>query len=110
LKVVSNVTSFPRPACIDAEVAGKWRSAEENAHENFSDGENADGLSMKCFLCEHTGWVCENHPDAPWDGEQACICGGAGMPCPQCNPSDLSHPPRPPAGTHIAFDKEGWHH
>ena len=73
-------------------------------------GENADGLSMKCVHCEHTGWVCENHPDAPWDGEQACICGGAGMPCPQCNPSDLSHPPRPPAGTHIEFDKDGWRH
>ena len=37
-------------------------------------------------------WVCEDHPDKPWDGasdmEDACHCGGAGMPCPICNPSD----------------------
>jgi len=51
---------------------------------------------MKCALCEDCGWVCEDHPDAPWDGIHACICGAAGMPCPQCNPSDLGHPPRPP--------------
>jgi hypothetical protein len=60
---------------------------------------------MKCAICEDCGWVCEDHPDAPWDGKHACTCGAAGMPCPQCNPSDVSHPPRPPAGTHIEFDK-----
>jgi hypothetical protein len=65
---------------------------------------------MKCTLCEDSGWVCEDHPDAPWDGEHACICGAAGMHCPKCKPSDLSHPPRPPAGTHIEFDKKGWRH
>jgi len=47
---------------------------------------------MKCALCEATGWVCENHSDTPWEGEHACKCGGAGMPCPKCNPSDLDHP------------------
>jgi ATP dependent DNA ligase C terminal region len=40
----------------------------------------------------------------------AWIFGAAGMPCPQCNPSDLKHPPRPPAGTHIEVDKKGWRH
>jgi hypothetical protein len=65
---------------------------------------------MNCLLCEDCGWVCEIHPDRPWDGEHACTCGGAGMPCPQCNPSDLDHPPRPPAGTHIEFDEKGWRH
>jgi hypothetical protein len=39
--------------------------------------------------------------------------GGAGMPYPQCNPSDLNHPPPTPAGMRIEFDKEvcaaqGW--
>jgi hypothetical protein len=61
---------------------------------------------MKCTVCEDTGWVCENHADVPWDG----TCGAAGMPCPKCNPSDLEHPPRPPAGSRIEFDKEGWRH
>ena len=23
-------------------------------------------------------WVCENHPAKPWDGPDACGCGGAG--------------------------------
>jgi hypothetical protein len=22
---------------------------------------------MECLLCEDTGWVCENHPDQPWE-------------------------------------------
>jgi hypothetical protein len=62
---------------------------------------------MKCVLCEDCSWVYEDHPDAPWEREHACSCGGAGMPC---NPSDLGHPPRPLAGTLIEFDKKGWRH
>jgi hypothetical protein len=23
---------------------------------------------MKFPVCDHTGWVCENHPDRPWRG------------------------------------------
>jgi hypothetical protein len=34
----------------------------------------------------------------PWDGEHACGCGGAGMPCPSCNISNPNNPPRLPAG------------
>jgi hypothetical protein len=66
---------------------------------------------MNCALCEEDcGWVCEDHPDAPWDDLPATICSAAGMPCPKCNPSDLEHPPRPPAGTRIEIDKDGWRH
>lgn len=42
-----------------------------------------DASDPECLLCEGTGWVCEDHPEVPWD-EGAC-CGGAGMPC-CCNP------------------------
>ena len=40
-----------------------------------------------CQNCNDTGWVCENHPDRPWetDSENDCQCGGAGSPC-ECNP------------------------
>jgi hypothetical protein len=31
---------------------------------------------MKCALCEDCGWVCESHPDQPWEGKDACTCGG----------------------------------
>jgi hypothetical protein len=47
---------------------------------------------MKCLLCEDTGWVCEAHPDQPWEGPHACTCGGAGMPCPHAiGPPMASH-------------------
>jgi hypothetical protein len=51
-----------------------------------------------CLLCEDTGWVCENHPDQPWGGPHACSCGGAGMPCLQCNKPPEGEPPRLPKG------------
>lgn len=39
----------------------------------------------KCDICKGAEWVCENHPDSPWDGTDATeCCGGAGMPC-VCN-------------------------
>jgi hypothetical protein len=58
---------------------------------------------VKCTLCKGIGWVCENHPHKPWEGERACNCGGAGAPCPWCNQSDAEHPPRMPDG----FDEKG---
>ena len=60
---------------------------------------------MKCTVCEDTGWVCENHSETPWDGEHACKCGGAGMPCPKCNPSDLDNLPRPPISSHHSVEQ-----
>jgi hypothetical protein len=52
-----------------------------------------------CLQCDDEGWVCENHPDQPFAGPHACRCGGAGMPCPKCNPSSgEDDPPRLPRG------------
>ncbi|RZN31964.1 hypothetical protein CWO90_15290 [Bradyrhizobium sp. Leo121] len=51
-----------------------------------------------CARCDNCRWVCENHPAKPWLGEHACTCGGAGMPCPACNPSDEKTPPDLPEG------------
>jgi len=52
----------------------------------------------KCMTCDDTGTVCEDHPNLPWDGLSdslfACLCGGAGMPCPYCTmpvPQDGAH-------------------
>jgi hypothetical protein len=54
---------------------------------------------MPCLNCEDEGWVCETHPDQPFSGPHACRCGGAGMPCPKCNPSSgEDEPPRLPRG------------
>jgi hypothetical protein len=58
---------------------------------------------MKCLCCEDCSWVCENHPDQPWEGPHACTCGGAGMPCPKCN-SSKDEPPRLPKGSETDAD------
>jgi hypothetical protein len=72
----------------------------------------ADGIrrQMRCLLCEDCGWVCEAHPDRPWEGEHACRCGGAGAPCPHCNASEDGTAPRMPKGFKTEFDKKGWRH
>src|ERR1700761_8881721 len=43
-------------------------------------GDNAM-TALKCSLCDDSGWVCESHPQEPWDGSHACGCGGSGTPC-----------------------------
>jgi hypothetical protein len=63
------------------------------------------GLVIVCWQCDGSGWVCESHPERPWEGERACGCGAAGMPCTICNPSDGLTPPRMPAG--FVDDKNG---
>lgn len=40
---------------------------------------------MRCTSCDDTGWICETHPNKPWNGPKACGCGAAGMPCIICN-------------------------
>jgi hypothetical protein len=50
---------------------------------------------------------------AHWEGEQACICGGAGAgaPCPKCNaPKSEYAAPRMPKGFKTEVDKDGWRH
>jgi hypothetical protein len=60
---------------------------------------------MTCFRCEDTRWVCENHPERPWEGQHACGCGGAGAPCPGCNKVE---PPLLPPGYKVDADTKGW--
>ena len=48
---------------------------------------------MICLCCEDCCWVCEDHPDRPWQDPHACGCGGAGMPCPWCNQVNAGEPP-----------------
>jgi hypothetical protein len=49
-----------------------------------------------CSRCRDTYWVCEVHTHLPWGGDMACGCGGAGMPCPNCNASGPDERPRLP--------------
>ena len=53
-------------------------------------------IQMPCRTCLGARWVCEDHPDRPWDIPGGCVCGGAGAPCPSCNVSDRDHPPQLP--------------
>ncbi len=41
-----------------------------------------EGLVLRCPLCRCVGWVCEKHPDQPWNSS---CCEGAAVPC-VCNP------------------------
>ena len=58
-----------------------------------------------CKNCSDIGWVCESHPNVPWDGGGDECYGGAGMPCEWCNPSDKDNPPRMLDGFQIILDK-----
>jgi hypothetical protein len=60
---------------------------------------------MNCSICQDTYWVCESHPAMPWDGPAACGCGGAGMPCPDCNQPADDERPALPAG--LVTDVDG---
>ena len=40
----------------------------------------------------------------------ACHCGGAGVPCLACNPSDREHPPKMPERYKTIFDKDRRRH
>ena len=44
---------------------------------------SVEGMNPACPVCNGVGWVCENHPDKPWDADLGCVCG-AGVPC-KCN-------------------------
>jgi hypothetical protein len=33
---------------------------------------------VKCRRCQDARWVCENHPDKPWNPEHEKSCSGAG--------------------------------
>ena len=45
--------------------------------------------TIPCAVCGGGQWVCENHAGRPWEGtssrDDACNCGGAGMPCGACS-------------------------
>jgi hypothetical protein len=63
---------------------------------------------MKCALCNDAGWVCERHPDQPWEGsKRGCTCGAPGAPCPTCNAANDRSAPRMPAGFKTEVDKDG---
>lgn len=49
-----------------------------------------------CPKCGGERWVCEEHPEKPWN-DDGCMCG-AGMPCAACNPCDEHTPPAMPPG------------
>lgn len=71
-----------------------------------------------CSNCNGQGWVCENHPNVPWDDGDATCCAaegakwncGAGAPCPKCNPADADTPPRLPDGARTIIDRDGYRH
>ena len=68
-------------------------------------------MKQPCTVCDNTGWVCENHADRPFEmfsrREDACDCGGAGMPCLACNAGE---PPELPPDFVVTIDNTGSRH
>jgi hypothetical protein len=62
-----------------------------------------------CARCKGSRWVCERHPERPWDGQHACGCGAPGEPCPVCNRVEGQRPEMP-EGFRVDMDKDGWRH
>ena len=67
--------------------------------------------TSECEVCGGARWVCEDHPDKPWDGasdrEDACHCGGAGMPCLVCKSDDRAGAAGDAAGI-PDYDRHQW--
>lgn len=97
------------------------QSAPKSQFKTFGPERNTEEASAPaslsprsaCERCDDTYWVCESHPDRPWNGPRACGCGAAGMPCELCNPT--SGPDDPPditrTGVRVSVDREHgpWH-
>jgi hypothetical protein len=48
-------------------------------------------MNENCPVCHGIGWVCERHPDRPYDDEKGCACGyGAPCACNDSSPPDTS--------------------
>lgn len=48
-------------------------------------------INPKCRICHGLGWVCESHPELPWQDEvDGCQCGAA-MRC-ECQDNDEEEP------------------
>jgi hypothetical protein len=62
---------------------------------------------MTCPRCYDTRWVCEAHPERPWEGgPRACGCGAPGEPCPICNRPEGDTAPALPEG--FVVDTKDW--
>ena len=74
------------------------------------DNEGVASKSSDCAVCGGARWVCEDHTEKAWGGasdrEDACHCGGAGLPCLDCNPCDNDHPPEMPPGYQSLIDED----
>jgi hypothetical protein len=63
---------------------------------------------MTCWRCDGCRWVCEAHPERPWEGPLACGCGAPGEPCPICNRPDGDTAPKLPDGFVVDTKSEDW--
>jgi hypothetical protein len=51
-------------------------------------------MKFNCERCANTGWLCQEHPEAPQGHRlnRGGECGGAGVPCPICNTATPPYP------------------
>lgn len=76
-----------RRAAADAWLSGVM--ADETEVDDIAAKERLRAGDAPCASCRGTEWVCERHPDRPWEGDAVpgcCACGAPGMKCPACDP------------------------
>jgi hypothetical protein len=61
-----------------------------------------------CPRCDGCRWVCEAHPERPWEGQAVCGCGAPGAPCPVCNQPDEGAAPELPEGYTVDTKGDDW--
>ena len=97
--------TMARWACFQASSVGVRCQLMPARMQWFAPGEKPRGVVAilagqryiwampKCKTCDDTEWVCESHPERPWDrrNPRGCECG-AGAPCRDCNPLHHEHP------------------
>jgi hypothetical protein len=60
-----------------------------------------------CARCDNCRFVCEAHPEKPWDGPRTCGCGAPGEPCPvRNNRSDEDTEPELPDDFSVDIKRE----
>jgi hypothetical protein len=61
-----------------------------------------------CARCDNCRWVCQAHPEGPWEGPRACGCVAPGEPCPVCNRVDDDTLPELPEGFIVDIKAKDW--
>jgi len=125
MRTLAEEVQDPTVRVMMLRIAADYERLAENADDRAAqdsimfrvirpDGKTGDGDGrfdrapeiVKCPRCYGARWVCENHPNEPWNGDHSKRCDGAGMPCPGCNEPHEGERPDMEDNFIPAFDRD----